>query len=332
MAPVEEKNPVIYPPRVVSGIQPTPVIHIGHYYGALKQHIELHHEYPGQTFVLIADYHSLTRQDSEVVRNGTMEIATTYLALGLDPDKAVLYRQSDIPEVTELAWILSCQVRIDELKKIADFDKTVGLFVYPALMAADILALLGTVVPRAIDQGSNIELTREVAKVFNEKYEQDFFPLPENRVNMVGSFVPGTDGEKMHTEHHNTIGVFERFDSLRTKIAGLKTTGKKPEESRNPGDFTLFKLLALVAPERGLVLGKKYFDGEIGYGEAERELVNALQEQFGPYEEKYHQLKNDPDFVRDVLRENVRKVRGIARDTVDEVRKLVGLSLYGDDE
>ncbi|HJT23519.1 MAG TPA: hypothetical protein VJ873_03030, partial [bacterium] len=165
MALAEDRLPgrspaILYPPRVVSGIQPLPAVHLGHYFGAIQQHLDLHHEYPGQCFVLIADYHSLARNDAEWVRRGTMEIAATYLALGLDPEKARLYRQSDVPEVTELAWILSCQLSVGRFAQLygrrsglgLGVHRTLGFYGYPVLMAADILALLGSVVPEAVDQ------------------------------------------------------------------------------------------------------------------------------------------------------------------------------------
>ncbi|HXL73461.1 MAG TPA: tryptophan--tRNA ligase, partial [bacterium] len=323
----QEKNTIIYPPRVVSGVQPATEIHLGHYFGALKQHIELHHEYPGQTFVLIADYHSLNRHNAEQIRNGTLEMATTYLALGLDPEKAVLYRQSDIPEVTELAWILSCQIPAGNLnpKGMTDIEvrENLGHFVYPVLMAADILTLMGTVVPRAVDQGSNIDLTREVALAFNKNYEEDFFPLPENRVNQLGSFVPGTDGRKMHVDHNNTIGLFERFDKLRAKVSNMKTFQGAPAGPKGSDSDPVFKLLSLVAHDKIAAWEKKGPRDKPGSEEAKRELLAALKDYFGPYEEKYHQLKEDPGYVRDLLRENAKKIRGIARDTINDVRKLV---------
>jgi tryptophanyl-tRNA synthetase len=207
--------------------------------------------------------------------------------------------------------------------------ENLGNFVYPVLMAADILTLMGTVVPRAADQGSNIDLTREVARAFNENYEEDFFPLPENRVNPVGSSVPGTDGRKMHVDLKNTIGLFERFDKLRAKVSGMKTFQGAPAGGKSTDADPVFKLLSLVAPDKSAAWGKKGPGDRPGSEEAKKELLAALKDYFGPYEEKYHQLKEDPGYVRDLLRENAKKVRGIAHDTINDVRKLVGLSLYG---
>lgn len=330
-----ESISIPYPPRVVSGIQPLPEIHLGHYFGAILQHLDLHHEYPGQAFVLIADYHSLTRNDAEWVRRGTLEIATAYLALGLDPEKARLYLQSDVPEVTELAWILSCQLSMGRFAKLhgkrpsagGNGHRTLGSYAYPVLMAADILALQGSVVPEAFDQSPNIELTRMIARAFNEKCRRDFFPLPEIRRHSLSGFVPGTDGRKMHSRAGNTIGVFDGFDALREKLSRIDAGGGDGAEGRDPESSALYRLYTLTAPLEEIPAFRRKFTGaDGGPEEARRGLLFALQARFGGAGEKYRKLKDDPDFVRDVLREGVKSVRQIARHTVDEIRKLVGFS------
>jgi tryptophanyl-tRNA synthetase len=325
---------VLYPPRVMAGIQPIQRVHLGQYFGAIEQQINLHHEYPGQTFYSIADYHSLTRNpEPQAVRQGTLELATTYLALGLDPSKATLYRQSDVPEVIELAWVLSCITTVSELEQLPTYkdkatdaiNSSLGLLSYPVLMAADILALRGTLIPVGKDQLPNVKKAREIARRFNKRYKIDLFPQPYHQHATVDT-VLGIDGRKMSGSYHNIIGLFEPFDELKEKVIRIRTDSKGQYERKNPNECTVFHLYSLVAPAEKIEdLRRKYELGAMGYEEAKRELILHIQEYFAEYQERYRKLKADPDFVEDVLREGFMQASEEAAETLEEVRTLIGL-------
>lgn len=326
---------VLYPPRVVAGIQPVRQVHLGQYFGAIKQQIDFHHQYPGQTFYFIADYHSFTREpEPDVVRKGTLEVATTYLALGLDPQKANLYRQSDVPEVTELAWIFSCLTTVAELQDISTYKDKVaqgtgnallGLLAYPVLMAADILALRGTHILVGNDQLPNIEKAREIAQRFNARHGVDLFPVSYPQLTQAHT-VLGIDGKKMSEQYKNSIGLFEPFDILKQKVLQITTDSKEQHEEKNPDTCTVFHLYSLVAPSGGIEdLRHKYKCGAIGYEEAKRDLLLYIQDYFAEYLERYRDLKARPAFVEDVLREGFIQAKEEATETLEEVRALVGL-------
>jgi len=328
---------VLYPPRVLSGVQPTAGVHLGHYFGALRQHIQLHHRYPGQTFILIADYHLLTRQrDPAAIRTNTIELATTYLALGLDPLKATLFRQSDVPQCTELAWILSCLTPNGELRRVPSYkamienenasSDTLGLLSYPVLMAADIFSVRATIIPVGKDQKPNVEAVRDIARRFNNAYSTDYLPLPEIRLTENHS-VPGIDGRKMSTAYDNHILLFERFDQLKEKIKRIPTASVGRYEPKSPDSCNVMALYRLVAePARLASLQRRYLEGSVDFVDAKRELVLAIQEYFAPYLDRYSDLKRRPDFVADVLREGFREASEQAHETLDEVRRIVGLA------
>ncbi|MBN4071782.1 tryptophan--tRNA ligase [bacterium AH-315-F18] len=329
-------KPPLFPPRIVSGIQPSTEIHLGHYFGALKQHIQLHHEYPGQAFFLIADYHALTRHlDPKMVRLGTIELATTYLALGLDPNKAILYRQSDIPEYPEMAWILSCLTPASELIRNPPFraefaakghSPSMGLMFYPVLMAADIIGLRGTLVPVGSDQAINVERVRDIAKRLNRRLGARAFPIPDIHLTQ-SRVVPGTDGRKMSAFNNNHIRLFERFDILQTKINSIRTAPKSLSDPKDPDKCTLFQLYALVAPKDDSDrMRVRYQEGPLGYQEVKRELTITIQEHFSAFNERYETLKRDPDFILDVLREGFRAASHEAKLSLSELRHAFGIA------
>jgi tryptophanyl-tRNA synthetase len=330
----DEESAVVFLPRVLSGFQPTAAVHLGHFFGALKQHIDLHHEYPGQAFFLIADYHALTRgQDANLLRTWTIELGTTCLALGLDPNKAVLYRQSDVPECCELAWILACHTSTHELMRVPTYKAALagskpqcgGLLYYPLLMAADIFCVRATVVPVGADQRPNVEMARDIARRLNAAYKMDLLPVPEVRVSGFPT-VPGIDGRKMSHAYDNCIALFERFDQLQEKVSLIKTDSKGKFEPKDPDTCNVFQLYSLVASaERTASMRRRYQEGSIGYQDAKRELMLTIQEYFGPFQERYHQLRRDPDFVADVLREGFRQAKEEAHATLDQIRGLAGL-------
>lgn len=331
---MKSNNPILYPPRVLSGVQPTLSVHLGNYFGALKQHIELHHQYPGQTFFLISDYQSLTRShSSKGIRQETIEIATTYLALGFDPVKATLYRQSDVPECTELAWILSCLVSADKASLPLSKDNngnsplSLGEVYYPILMSSDIFCVRATIIPIGEDLRPSVDYACEAGRRFNEEYNTDFFPIPEVRVNKSG-IVKGIDARKMSHSYQNTIMIFEpTFIELQRKVNNLRVDDTKGKnEPKDPDNCDVFALYSLVAPVARVELMRSRYEAGISYNDAKRELTLAIQEYFSAYQDRYVQLKRDPDFVADVLREGFKQASEEARYTLDEVRRLTGLA------
>ena len=319
--------------RVLSGIQPTGQILWGNYFGAVRQYIELQkHE---AAFYFIADLHALTtvRNPADLRRNVT-NAALDLLALGLDPDKATLYVQSDVPEVTELTWLLMTVTQMHLLEKCHAYkDKKAkglaadaGLFTYPVLMAADILLYDSHLVPVGQDQIQHIEVTRDVAQRFNTIYERQVFVLPEPYVVQSLAKVPGLDGEKMSKSYNNTIEVFMEPKALRKKIMSIKTDSTGVEDVKDPETcsvFTLFKLFA--NEEQQTALAAKYRAGGMGYGEAKQALYDQAMTVFGPAFERRAQLAANPDTVRDVLREGAQKARVKAVEVLTRAREACGL-------
>lgn len=324
----------MYPPRVVSGIQPSSEVHLGHYFGAMTQHLELQHEYPGESFFLIADYHALTRNgDARSIREATTGLATAYLALGLDPNKAVLYRQSDVPQALELFWILSRYATTSELRQVPTYNhatpetpKTAALLTYPVLMAADVLGMRATTVPVGKDQDISVERLRDIAKRFNNAHGASFFPVPTARFSAAPT-VLGLDGRKMNSGYKNTIRVFDTFPNLNRAVRAIRTDSRGRSDVKDPATCTVFHLYSLVAkPEDTDVVRSLYRAGSITYEEAKRKLVSALQEYFAESSEQYDDLRARPSFVEDVLREGHRAAAEQIDIAVDLVRQVVGLT------
>jgi tryptophanyl-tRNA synthetase len=317
--------------RILSGVQPSGKLHLGNYFGAVKQHIALQEE--GLCFYFIADYHALTTiQDPGVLRQNTQDVALDYLALGLDPEKAIFFRQSDIPEVTELAWILSTVTGMGLLERAHSYkDKisrgitpSVGLFTYPILMAADILIYRSHQVPVGEDQVQHIEMTRDMAGYFNQTYEE-VFPLPNYRLDRAAK-VPGTDGQKMSKSYGNTIEIFAEGKPLQKTVMSIKTDSTPLGTPLNPDTCTVFALYSLFATEQEKSdLAGKYRSGSIGYGEAKKLLHAKIDEYFGPARQKRKELAAHPDYVEDVLRKGARRARAEAQQTMALVREAVGM-------
>lgn len=319
--------------RVLSGIQPTGQIHWGNYFGAIRQYIELQkHE---QAFYFVADLHALTTvRDAAQLRKNVENAALDMLALGLDPEKATLFVQSDIPEVTELTWLLMTVTQMHLLEKCHAYkDKKAkglaadaGLFTYPVLMAADILLYDSNLVPVGQDQIQHIEVTRDVGQRFNTIYNTEVFTLPEPYTVQALAKVPGLDGEKMSKSYNNTIDVFEDPKKLRKKIMSIKTDSKGVEESKDPETCSVFTLYKLFAnDEQQAALAAKYRAGGMGYGEAKQALYDEAMAVFGPAFERRAQLAAHPDTVRDILREGAKKARAKAAQVLDKARAACGL-------
>ncbi|NQW17980.1 MAG: tryptophan--tRNA ligase [Chloroflexi bacterium] len=323
-------------PRVLSGIQPSGVLHIGNYFGAIKQHIEHQDRFPGEAFYFIADYHSLTTVgDPQLLADQTIGVALDYLALGLDPEKATFYRQSDVPEVTELTWILSCVTGKGLLDRAVSYkDKvqqginaSVGLFTYPMLMAADILIVRSTMVPVGQDQTQHLEITRDIAGSFNSAYDTDLFPMPDTLLNDA-AIVPGIDGQKMSKSYDNTVPIFATESEIKAKVKRIKTSSTPLGDPIDPETDVVFQLFRLFGePDEVEELRSGYLAGEIGYGKSKSMLREVMSGYFEQYRERRNELENDTDYVEDVLRNGAQRARAEARTTIDLAREIVGLSV-----
>lgn len=318
--------------RVLSGIQPSGKLHIGNYFGAMRQHLELQAEHEG--FYFIADYHAMTSNpDPKDLKARTLGVAMDYLALGLDPQKTVFWKQSDVPEVTELAWILSCQTPMGLLQRCTSYKDKVaqglspnhGLFAYPVLQAADILIFMSDLVPVGADQKQHIEVTRDIAEKFNTIYGE-LFVLPKDHILESVAVIPGVDGRKMSKSYNNTIEIFEPESSVKKKIMRMVTDSTPVEEPKDPDKCNLFALLRLVAsPEELAEWDRKYRQGGIGYGAVKKRLVELLHEYFRPYRARREELEKNPDYVHQVLRDGAERASRVAQQTMQKVRKAVGL-------
>ncbi len=321
---------MITPKRILSGVQPSGKLHLGNYFGAIKQHIALQNE--GISFYFLADYHSMTTiQDAELRRTLTREAAMDYLALGLDPNKAIFFRQSDVPEVCELAWIFNTVVNMGLLERATSYkDKTakgieasVGLFTYPILMAADILIYRSHIVPVGEDQVQHVEITRDIAEKFNRIYGE-VFPLPNYRLEPTAK-VPGTDGQKMSKSYGNTIEIFAEGKPLKKSVMGIVTDSTPVEAPKDPEKctvFTLYKLFATLDEQASLA--ERYRAGGMGYGVSKTLLLEKIDAYFDPFRAKRKELAANPAFVEDVLKEGGRKARAEAALTMQLVRAAVG--------
>jgi tryptophanyl-tRNA synthetase len=317
--------------RFLSGVQPSGKLHLGNYFGAIKQHIALQDE--GPCFFFIADYHALTTiQNPQVMRDNTRDVALDYLSLGLDPDKVAFFRQSDIPEVTELAWILSTVTNVGLLERAVSYkekvdkgiEASIGLYTYPVLMAADILIYRSHVVPVGKDQVQHIEMTQDMAGKFNRAYGE-VFPIPTYRLDKE-SKVPGLDGQKMSKSYGNTIDIFAEGKPLERTVMGIKTDSTPLGSPLNPEGCNVFALYSLfaTADEKAEMAGR-YRSGAIGYGGAKKALLEKINTYFAPARERRRQLARDPDAVEDVLRNGARKARAEAQQTIALVREAVGM-------
>jgi tryptophanyl-tRNA synthetase len=318
--------------RVLSGIQPSGRLHIGNYFGAMRQHLELQKEHEG--FYFIADYHALTSNpEPKALTQYTLEVAMDYLALGLDPEKTVFWRQSDVPEVTELTWVLSCVTPMGLLQRCTSYKDKVeqglsanhGLFAYPVLQAADILIFNSDLVPVGADQKQHIEVARDIAMRFNNAYGE-ILKLPKEHILESVAVVPGIDGRKMSKSYGNTIEIFESEKGIKQKVMRIVTDSTPVEQPKNPQKCNVFALLKLVAEEGELKEWEnKYRSGGTGYGEAKKRLVELLIDYFKPYRQKRIELGENIGYVKDVLRKGASRARVVAAETLGKVRDAVGL-------
>jgi tryptophanyl-tRNA synthetase len=318
--------------RVLSGIQPSGKLHIGNFFGAMRQHLQLQSEH--NSFYFIADYHALTSNPRpEEIASNTLEVAMDYIALGLDTEKTVFWRQSDVPEVTELTWLLSCVTPMGLLQRCTSYKDKIaqglspnhGLFAYPVLQAADILIYNSHLVPVGADQKQHIEVTRDIAVRFNNSYGE-VFTVPEEHIIESVAVVPGIDGRKMSKSYGNTIGIFEPQKSVRKKIMRIVTDSTPVEEPKDPDACNVFALMRLVADEDELAdWEKRYRSGGMGYGEVKKRLAELMLDYFEPYREKRAELENNIDDVKDILARGAERAKAVASETLEKARQAVGL-------
>ena len=318
--------------RVLSGIQPSGKLHIGNFFGAMRQHLQFQDEH--ECFYFIADYHALTSNPvPDEIAGHSLDVVMDYLALGLDTEKTVFWRQSDVPEVTELTWLLSCVTPMGLLQRCTSYKDKVaqglspnhGLFAYPVLQAADILLYNSHLVPVGADQKQHIEVTRDIAQRFNHTYG-DVFTVPAEHIIESVAVVPGIDGRKMSKSYGNTIGIFEPENAVRKKIMKIVTDSVPVDEPKNPDTCNVFALLKLVAPAEELgEWENRYRRGGLGYGEAKKRLAELTIEYFQPYRQRRTELENDLDEVKKVLADGAERARAVAAQTLEKARRAVGL-------
>ena len=318
--------------RVLSGIQPSGRLHIGNYFGAMRQHLQLQAQNEG--FYFIADYHAMTSGPKpDDLRTNKLAVAMDYLALGLDTEKTVFWCQSDVPQVTELTWILSCVTPMGLLQRCVSYKEKVeqgisanhGLFAYPVLQAADILIFDSNLVPVGADQKQHIEVTRDIAGFFNNTYGETFV-LPKDYILASVAVVPGVDGRKMSKSYDNTIEIFEPESSVKKKVMKIVTDSTPVESPKDPDKCNVFALLKLVAsPEELKEWDKKYRQGGMGYGDAKKRLAELLIEFFRPYRQKRAELEKNTDYVKEVLKKGAQRATAVAEKTLKRARIAVGL-------
>ncbi len=318
--------------RVLSGIQPSGALHLGNYLAMMKPMISYMDR--SQLFVFVVNMHAMTSvTDGEKLAEGTLEAASDFLALGLDPHRSIFWVQSDVPEVVELAWILTCITPMGLLERCHSYKDKVakgispnhGLFAYPVLMAADILLYQANVVPVGKDQKQHIEVTRDIAIKFNSIYG-DTFIIPEGEISDQVATVPGIDGQKMSKSYGNTIEIFLDEKSLRKRVMSVKTDSIPVDQPKDPETCNLFQIYRHFAPKGRVEEVKRlYIEGGASYGVVKKELAEILWELFrGPRQEK-QKLLGDPGYIRSVLADGAKKAREIATPTIEDVRRKIGV-------
>jgi tryptophanyl-tRNA synthetase len=318
--------------RILSGIQPSGRLHLGNYFGMMRPAIELQEQ--GDAFYFIANYHALTTvSDAEALRRGTLDVALDFLACGLDPSRTTFYRQSDVPEVTELSWLLSVVTPMGLLERCHSYKDKVakgiapshGLFAYPVLMAADILAVQSDVVPVGRDQKQHVEVTRDIAIKFNNAFGE-VFRLPEARIREDVAVVPGLDGQKMSKSYNNTIEIFGDPKEARARIMRIVTDSKSVADPKDPETCNVFALYKLFAtPEERDAMAARYRAGGLGYGEVKKELCEKFESHFAPLRARRAELAAHPEVVEDALRRGAERARAEAAATLRRARRAMGL-------
>ena len=318
--------------RILSGIQPSGRLHVGNYFGMMQPSIELQDQ--GEAFYFIADYHSLTTvKDPIQLRDNVRDVAIDFMACGLDPDKAVFFRQSDVPEVTELSWLLSTVTPMGFLNRCHSFkdktdrglEATHGLFAYPVLMAADILIYDSNIVPVGDDQKQHLEVTRDIAIKFNNLYGE-VFVVPEPKIRKEKAKVPGVDGQKMSKSYGNIIEIFGTEKQTKKKIMSIVTDSTPVEDPKDPEESIIIDLFKLVSSDKNIdAMRSDFKSGGFGYGDFKKRLFSEFWDYFQPMREKRDQLSKDLDYVDKVLKKGAEKARSAASSTLIKARQACGI-------
>ncbi|UTW68005.1 tryptophan--tRNA ligase [bacterium SCSIO 12643] len=319
--------------RILTGVQATGTPHLGNVLGAINPAIQLARDPKNESLLFIADMHSLTAiKDPETIRNNTYSVAAAWLAMGLDTDSTIFYRQSDIPQVTELTWYLNCVAPFPMLANAHSFkdksdrlsDVNAGLFDYPVLMACDILLYDSDIVPVGKDQKQHLEMTRDLANSFNHIYGESFV-IPKAQIQENVMLVPGTDGQKMSKSYGNFINIFAPKKELKKQVMGILTDNTPLEEPKDPDSSIPFQLYSLIAPpEKIEEMRANYLAGNYGYGHAKKEILNMILEVFGGAREKYDHLMANREILDEELLKGAEKAQKIADDVLNRVREKVG--------
>ncbi len=318
--------------RVLSGIQPSGALHLGNYFGSIRPNLEMVGKAKENIF-FIADLHALTTvQDKNELAKNRTDIIIDYLACGFDPEKAIMFYQSDVPEHTQLMWVLSTVAPMGLLERAVSYkDKvekgiaaSVGLFTYPVLMAADIILYNVNIVPVGKDQKQHVEIARDLAIKFNNMYGETFI-VPEPQIQKEVAVVPGTDGQKMSKSYGNTIPLFGDEKAIKKAIMGIKTDSKDAKDAKDPEESIIYQLHRLFLDAAGQkALADEYVSG-IGYGDAKKKLLEAYMDYFAPMRQKREELVKDVSYVDEVLCDGAKKARAIASETLEKVYTAVGL-------
>jgi len=319
--------------RILTGVQSTGTPHLGNLLGAIMPAIKMANDPKNDSFIFIADLHSLTQiKDAETLRQNTYSVAATWLACGLDIERSVFYRQSDIPQVAELSWYLSCFFPFQRLTLAHSFkdkadrleDVNSGLFTYPMLMAADILLYDAEIVPVGKDQLQHIEMTRDVASRFHAKIGE-VFVIPEGNVQEETMYIPGTDGGKMSKSKDNTINIFQTDKKLRKQIMGIATDSTPLEEPKDPDTCNVFALYKIMAsPDQITEMRKNYEAGGYGYGHAKQALFEVVRDTFAEPREKYEYYINNTEEIDKALAIGADKAKSVANSVLSKVRTKLG--------
>ena len=328
--------------RVLTGITTTGTPHLGNYVGAIRPSIAASRDSSTDSFFFLADYHALIKcQEPERVRQSSKEIAATWLALGLDTDNALFYRQSDVPEITELTWILSCvsakglmnrahaykaavQAN-EEAGEDPDYGITMGLFSYPVLMAADILMFNAEKIPVGRDQIQHVEMARDIAQRFNHNFAE-LFTLPEAVVEDSVAVLQGLDGRKMSKSYNNTIPLFQPEKQLRKSINKIRTNLLEPGEPKDPDDSTVFQMWTAFASDEETARMRREFENGIAWGEAKKQLFELVNGELATARERYQDLMADPQHIETILLQGAERAREYSRPLIRKVRDAVGIS------
>jgi tryptophanyl-tRNA synthetase len=323
--------------RILSGVQPSGNLHIGNYFGAIRQFVKLQEAPANDCFYFIADFHAMTTvRDGAELRKMSLGLAADFLALGLDPNRSVLYRQSDVPEVAELTWMLSTVTPMGLLQRAHSYKDKVakgiaanhGLFAYPVLMAADILIVRADAVPVGRDQKQHLEITRDIAAIFNLEYKKELLKAPEPMILPEVAVVPGVDGQKMSKSYGNTLEIFAPEAELKKKVMSI-VTDSTPVADPKPQEGALYELLKILAPaEEWPQIEKGFVEGGMGYGDFKKRLLGYLLETFREARQKRAEIEKDPASVDRVLRDGKEKASFVISQVMADCRRATGMGSY----